>query len=265
MSLNAAPPDPVDRDPSAADEGRGAPRGPAPRREPSPLHALAPLERPRERMLVLGPPTLADLELVALVLGGGHALRRADLLLRAVGGLGGLARALPQELAALPGIGEASATALCASVELARRLERLSLPCERPLGDPEAVHRFAQATLRGVAQEVFLVIGLDARQRVRLCREVGRGTVAAVQVHPREVFSPLVRAAAHAAILVHNHPSGEVEPSHADIELTARLCQVGWTLGIPILDHLIVSDGARASLCELGLMPPPPGEEPPGG
>lgn len=237
----------------------GPPReGPRERGRGSSLFDLAPLERPRERMLVLGPSTLGDGELVALILGGGHSMRRADLLLRALGGLGGLAQALPQELAELPGIGEASATALCAAVELARRLERITLPCERWLGDPEAVHRFAQATLRGAPQEVFLVIGIDARQRVRLVREVGRGTVASVQVHPREVFRPLVRAGAHAAIVVHNHPSGEAAPSQADVDLTLRLCEVGWTLGIPLVDHVIVTDGGRASLCELGLMPPPP-------
>jgi DNA repair protein RadC len=208
----------------------------------SPLRALAPLERPRERLLVLGPAALSDSELVALVLGGGHALRRAELLLRTLGGLGGLVAALPQELAALPGIGDASAAALCAAVELARRQARLAVPYEAALANPEAVHRFAQATLRGASQEIFLVIGLDSRQRVRLVREVGRGTVASVQVHPREVFRPLVRAGAHASILVHNHPSGDVEPSNADLELTARMVDVGWTLGIPVLDHVIVSD-----------------------
>lgn len=102
-----------------------------------------------------------------------------------------------------------------------------------------------------------MVLGLDARLRVQIVREVGLGTVAAVTVHPREVFRPLVRAGAHSALLVHNHPSGDPKPSHADIELTERLVDVGWLLGVPVLDHLIVSDGGETSLAESGLMPSP--------
>ena len=149
----------------------------------------------------------------------------------------------------------ASATALCAAVELARRLERITLPCERWLGDPEAVHRFAQATLRGAPQEVFLVIGIDARQRVRLVREVALGSTAGVEVQPREVFRPLVRAASHSVLLVHNHPGGELRPSAADLQLTQRLAQLGELLGIPVLDHLIVTDEGMCSLAGLGLLP----------
>ncbi len=104
-----------------------------------------------------------------------------------------------------------------------------------------------------------MVIGLDARLRVQVVREVGLGTVAAVTVHPREVFRPLIRAGAHSTLLVHNHPSGEPKPSRADIELTERLVDVGWLLGVPVLDHLIVSDGGETSLVESGLMPTPTG------
>lgn len=220
---------------------------------------LAPIERPRERLLVLGSASLADVELLALVLGGGHALERATLLLRTLGGLQGVARALPQELLRVPGIGEASASSIAAALELARRLGRLHLPCRQPLRDAHALRRFARAALRGADQEVFMVIGLDARLRVQVVREVGLGTVAAVTVHPREVFRPLIRAGAHSTLLVHNHPSGEPKPSRADIELTERLVDVGWLLGVPVLDHLIVSDGGETSLVESGLMPAPNG------
>ncbi len=217
----------------------------------------APIERPRERLLVLGASTLADVELLALVLGGGHATERATLLLRTLGGLSGVAKALPQELLRVPGIGEASAGSITAALELARRLGRLHLPYRQPLRDAQAFRRFARSALRGADQEVFMVIGLDARLRVQIVREVGLGTVAAVSVHPREIFRPLIRAGAHSTLLVHNHPSGDAKPSRSDLELTERLVDVGWLLGIPVLDHLIVSDKGDTSLVEAGMMPNP--------
>ncbi len=217
----------------------------------------AAIERPRERLLVLGAGTLADVELLALVLGGGHAVERATLLLRTLGGLAGLAKALPQELLRVPGIGEASASSITAALELARRLGRLHLPYRQPLRDADAFRRFARTALQGACQEVFMVIGLDARLRVQIVRKVGKGTVAAVTVHPREIFRPLIRAGAHSTLLVHNHPSGDAKPSRSDLELTERLVDVGWLLGIPVLDHLIVSDCGDTSLVEAGLMPSP--------
>lgn len=224
---------------------------------PTTLATVPRVERPRERMFIHGPAALGDAELLALILGGGHALHRAALLLRRFGGLSGLAAAMPQELAEVPGIGEASATALCASVELARRLERLNLPYDEPLRSSADVERFVRGALRGATQETFLVLGLDVRRRLRLIREVAKGSLTEVQIHPREVFRPLVRAGAHAVILVHNHPSGEVEPSDADLDLTRRLVDVGWIIGIGIVDHLIVSDFRCCSLVDAGLMPRP--------
>lgn len=100
-----------------------------------------------------------------------------------------------------------------------------------------------------------MVLGLDARQRVRLVREVAQGSLAHVDVHPREVFRPLVRAGMHSAILVHNHPSQDADPSEADIDLTHRLVEVGRLVGIPVLDHLVVTRTRSVSVAALGLMP----------
>jgi DNA repair protein RadC len=81
-----------------------------------------------------------------------------------------------------------------------------------------------------------------------------------VEVQPREVFRPLVRAASHSALLVHNHPGGELRPSAADLKLTQRLVELGELLGIPVLDHLIVTDEGMSSLAGLGLLPLPRSE-----
>lgn len=212
-------------------------------------------ERPRERLMRFGAESLGDVELVALVLGGGGSMRRALALLEACGGLLGLSAADSHELCEVRGVGVAGATAIAAAIELAKRFARLELPYSTTLRGPDEVARFARATFGDAPQETFVILGLDARARVRLVRTIAIGSVSHVDVHPREVFRPLVRAGMHSAIAVHNHPSGEPEPSHADVELTRRLAEVGRLLGIPLLDHLVVTRSRSVSLAALGVVP----------
>ena len=214
-----------------------------------------PSERPRERMLLFGPAALADVELVALLLGGGRSLQRAQAVLEAVGGLGGLSRACAHELREISGIGDATATALAAAVELKRRIDRIELPWGRRLQSPRDAEVFLRSLVHGAAQENFVIVGLDARQRVRMARTVGVGTLSRVEVHPREVFRPLLRAGMHSCLLAHNHPSGDASPSEADVVLTERMVRVGLFLGIPVIDHLVISDTGFVSMAELGLLP----------
>jgi DNA repair protein RadC len=217
----------------------------------------APHERPRERMMLFGREQLADVELLALILGGGHAINRALALLQDAGGLLGLDRADPQQLCRTAGVGLASATAICAALELGRRVAQLQIPYARTISGPDDVAEFLRASIGKSSQETFLVLGLDVRQRLQMIRTVAMGSLASVQVHPREVFRPLVQAGMHAVILVHNHPSGEPEPSDADVELTQRMVEVGRVLGIPVLDHMVVTRTHAVSLAELGLLEPP--------
>lgn len=224
----------------------------------SPLEQRPPAqERPRERMLLYGPAALSEVELVALILGGGRSMQRAHELLARLGGVGGLSRANAHELRALPGLGDASATALAAAVELRRRIDRVELPWGRQLRTPRDAETFLRSLLHGASQEHFVVVGLDARQRIRLVQTVGVGSLSRVEVHPREIFRPLVRAAMHSCLIVHNHPSGDARPSEADIELTERLVEIGLFLGIPVVDHIVVSDRGFVSLAELGLVAVP--------
>lgn len=229
--------------------------------EPGTVSSLLPIahhERPRERLLLFGAESLADAELVALILGGGHALPRALALLADVGGLSALPQASAQELCATSGVGIAGAASVAAACELAQRLATRRLPHAVALRGPDDVGRFAVGRLGQQRQESFAVLGLDARQRVRLVRVVAVGTLAQVDVHPREVFGPLIRAGMHSVVVVHNHPSGEPEPSAADIELTQRLIEVGQLVGIAVVDHVVVAAGAWRSLAQLGLMPRAP-------
>ena len=211
------------------------------------------VEQPRERLMLYGAASLSDSELVALVLRGNAASDRARELLDGVGGVLGLAHSDAHELAG-HGASRVGASSLAAAVELARRVARAEFPWSLPLRRPGDVAEYVRAALRGSTQEHFLVLGLDARQRVRMQRTVAIGSLAHVDVHPRELFRPLVRAGMHSAILVHNHPSGDPEPSEADIDLTHRMTEVGRLLGIPVLDHLVVTDTESTSLAALGVL-----------
>jgi len=205
--------------------------------------------------MLFGREALSDLELLALVLGGGHAMQRSLRLLDAFGGLLGLDRALPQELCSVLGVGVAGATAVSGALELGRRVARLRLPDATPVRGPQDVAGYVRSNFGVQEQEHFVVLGLDARQCIRLVHRVAIGSLAQVDVHPREVFRPLIRSAMHAGILVHNHPSGDPSPSQADLDLTLRMAEVGRLVGIPVVDHLVVTRDACVSLASLGLLP----------
>jgi DNA repair protein RadC len=214
-----------------------------------------PLSRPRERLLTFGHQTMADAELLAAVLGGARACECARELLSSFGGLKQISTAVPHELMRLRGVGKASAVAVAAAFELGRRAAAATLPFATPLRDPSDVEQFCRAHFGDAVAEHFVVLGLDVRQRVRLVRVVAVGSLSQVDVHPREVFRPLLRAGMHSVIVVHNHPSGDPDPSAADLELTRRLSEVGRLVGVPLLDHVIVASTCSVSLMAAGLMP----------
>ena len=209
--------------------------------------------RPRERLWRRGSATSSDEELLAIILGTGvrghPALAVATELVRAAGGVGVLSRASPRELAQVTGVGSTRAARLAAAFELGRRAVE-HVHHRRNLSRPDDVFRHVAPRLAGLVQEVFLVIGIDVRNALIEVVEVARGTVNGVDVHPREVFRPLVRMAAAAAVVVHNHPSGDPTPSQEDLDLTRRLREVGLLVGIPVLDHVVVGSQGFRSIAE---------------
>jgi DNA repair protein RadC len=209
-------------------------------------------DRPRERMWRRGVHVLADDELLAAVLGTGVRARPARVIanaLAAAGGLAALSRASPRELALTTGIGEAGAARVAAAFELGRRAIEAAPQLQRLLG-PEDLACRLRPRVAGLQQEVFFAIGIDVRNRVLDIVEVARGSVHGVDVHPREVFRPLLRMAATGGLIAHNHPSGDPTPSQEDFELTRRLRDVGHLVGIPIVDHVIVGAATSCSIAE---------------
>lgn len=211
-------------------------------------------ERPRERLLERGAEALASSELLAVVLGTGVAGRTAaqlgTCLLEHAGSLAALSRAGARELATVHGIGIARATRLAAAFQLGQRAIADPLP-DLLVRGPHDIYRYLQPRLRGLLQEVFIVIALDARNAIVSHVEIARGSLTAVDVHPREVFRPLIRLAAAGAVVAHNHPSGDPGPSPEDVALTRRLRRAGVLLGIPLLDHVVIGAQGYASIGDL--------------
>lgn len=210
-------------------------------------------DRPRERLWQRGVQMIGDEELLSLIVGTGvrarSALTIASDLVTTTGGVVALSRASPRELALINGVGTARATRVAAAFELGRRAIESEQRREM-LARPEDVFRICAPRVAGLQQEVFISIGVDIRNGLLDVVEVARGTVHTVEVHPREVFRPLIRMAAAGAVVVHNHPSGDPTPSREDIDLTRRLRAAGDVIGIPVIDHVVIADGGFRSIAE---------------
>ena len=214
-------------------------------------------EKPRERLVLLGPQALSDAQLLAVILRTGRDGRTAiDLgceLLEKFGDLAGIAQAGIRELCDVPGIGTAKAAEIKAAIELGRRHQRPSLAGASFCASQD-VADYYRPRLKDVKQEQFRCLLLDAKNRIIRDEHVSAGTLSASLVHPRETFKAAVRESASAVIFVHNHPSGDARPSQEDILLTKRLVQAGDLLGIRVLDHVIVGDGGHYSFRDSGLL-----------
>jgi DNA repair protein RadC len=216
-------------------------------------------DRPRERMKRLGAEALSTAELIACIIGSGtrgdSVVMTSQKLLSEFGNLQNIASASIQELSRSRGIGEARAIQLKAAFEICRRLLDPDYAEKgKPVQSPEEAFTSMQEKLRGKKREHFYVLCLDTRNRVSNKRQVSIGNLDSSIVHPREVFNDAISSLAASVIFVHNHPSGDLEPSSEDVNLTRRLVEAGELLGIPVLDHIIVSDRGYTSLKSRNLL-----------
>jgi len=215
-------------------------------------------ERPRERLLALGPAGLSDAELVAVCLRTGIAGKSAvDLareLIARFGGLSGLLAAGREEIREVKGLGSAKAAQLVAVLELARRCLGERLRAGDALTSPGAVRDYLRLALAQREHEVFVVIFLDAQHRVTEVEEVFRGTLTQTSVYAREIVKAALKANAAAVIFAHNHPSGVAQPSQADELLTRNLKQALAVVDVKVLDHFIVAGDQCLSFAERGLI-----------
>ena len=217
------------------------------------VHDLPLSERPRERLLKLGSEALSAQEVLALILGRGikdeSVMVTSQKLISRFGGLKGVANASLEELTQTKGIGPAKAAQIKAALELSKRLEAdVGGKPQQVLKSPEDVAAVMRSKLKGKKKEHFWVICLDTRNRPINWKQVSVGSLDTSIVHPREVFREAISCSAASVIFVHNHPSGDPEPSKEDVELTKRLAKAGEITGIDVLDHIIVCDSSYLSL-----------------
>lgn len=214
-------------------------------------------ERPREKLLRLGPAALTEAELLAICLRNGvpgrSAVDLARTLLAEFRSLRELLSAEPERLCTHPGMGPARYATLHAALELVRRHHLETLRAGPPLTSPRVARDYLVAQLRDRDHEVFCCLYLDNRHRLIAFEELFRGTIDGASVHPREVVKHALARRAAAVILVHNHPSGIAEPSQADEMITTRLRDALALVDVRVVDHLIVGDGICVSLAERGL------------
>jgi DNA repair protein RadC len=202
------------------------------------------------------PDLWATQELLAGVLSPRSALGRtaAAALLERFGTLRRLSIATPIELAGACGAAAPGVVRLAAAFALGRRVHAQRLPVGRTLRTSHEIFEAYHARMRDLRKERFVAVHLDAKNRLLREELISEGTLTASLVHPREVFGPAMREHTVALLLVHNHPSGDPEPSPEDHEVTRRLQQVGDLVGIRVVDHVVIGDGRYVSFLERGYV-----------
>jgi len=213
-------------------------------------------ERPREKLLHLGPQALSDAELLAIFLRTGvkglSAVELARTLLTNFGSLRTLLEANQAQFCSEHGLGPAKFVQLQAVLEMSRRHLESTLTRGNALTDAESTKQYLQQRLRSYQHEVFACLFLDNKHRMIAFEELFRGTIDSANVYPREVVKQALFHNAAAVIFAHNHPSGVAEPSQADYSITERLKTALATVDIRVLDHIVVGDGEVVSFAENG-------------
>ncbi|MCX6767438.1 MAG: DNA repair protein RadC [Candidatus Micrarchaeota archaeon] len=212
-------------------------------------------ERPRERIVRLGPGALSNAELVALVFGNGvngkSALELGEEA--AKNGLSDIARKEVRQLARLRGIGPAKASRLAAAFELGRRAAEEAVDKKSFVRVPGDAAKIVESSLRGLSREHLKVLFLNSRNRLMGEETLFVGSLDSNAFSAREIFKTALDRGAAAIVLAHNHPSGDSSPSDEDVESTKNLALAGKLLGVQVLDHVIIGGDGFYSMKEAGL------------
>lgn len=216
-------------------------------------------DRPREKLLAKGRAALSDAELMAILLGSGtaklSAVDVAKLILQAVeNDLNALAKLSVKELMRHKGIGEAKAITIVAALELGRRRKEAAASQRTVITCSTDIYNTIRPNLQDLPHEEFWVVLLNRANVVMRKQPVSTGGVAGTVADPKLIFKHALEQLASSIILVHNHPSGNRNPSAADIALTRKLKEAGQFLDLPILDHLIYTDLGYYSFADEGML-----------
>ncbi len=215
------------------------------------LRDMAPEDKPREKLLKHGPDALSLQELLAIVLSSGtvkeDVMSMAGRVMKDYGEKSLVSRRNAIELGREMDLPEVKAMQIVAMTEIGRRLFERREHSLATIRTPRDVYEFL-SDMRDLPKEHLRGIYLNAHHRVIHDETLSIGTIDSNLIHPREVFKPGIEYGAAAVVIAHNHPSGGVEPSPADIEITRQLVEVGKIVGIPLIDHVIISKNSYASI-----------------
>lgn len=201
-------------------------------------------ERPRERLMLYGPKSLSTYELVAIILrvGSGKlsAIDLAKNVINETNEISDLRQKTVKELSKIKGIGTTKAVTLLAAIELGERVLKPSKE-KMQICSPNDVFNLLKYDLKDLKQEVLIALFLDVKTNLIAKKQIFKGSLNQSLIHPREVFKYAVKYSAYSIILVHNHPSGDPEPSEYDLLVTKKFTEIGKLLQIDLLDHIIIA------------------------
>ncbi|MEL7004738.1 MAG: DNA repair protein RadC [Bacteroidota bacterium] len=216
-------------------------------------------DRPREKLLSKGKSVLSDSELIGILIGSGTSSVSAvdlskDILGNVDNSLDQLAKLSVKDLIKFKGIGEAKAVSIVAALELGRRRKSSEPQKKQKITLPLDVYNLFKPELLDLRHEEFWIVLLNRSNQVIKKHPISSGGVSGTIADPKIIFKAAIEELASSIILVHNHPSGNLKPSQADIKLTKKLKQAGMALEVPVLDHIIFCDHNFFSFADEGLM-----------
>ena len=209
------------------------------------IKELPDTSKPREKLMYYGVENLSNADLLGIILRTGtkdtNAIDLANYILNKVGSINNLANIGVRELSKFKGVGTIKAITILASIEFGKRVSNKEITLRMPLTNSLSVHEAFKSSFKNLKQEKLLAIFLDTKKCLINYKTLFIGTIDKTIMHPREIFNEAIKYSASGIIIMHNHPSGSLNPSKEDINTTKNLIESGKLLGIPVIDSIITN------------------------
>ncbi len=214
-------------------------------------------EKPRERLIKYGVENLSNEDLISIIIGTGtkncNVKELSSIILSKINSIESLDELTISELTSIKGLGKAKTLTLVSSIELGKRVLSKTINDRILINNPQTINEYFSSLISYSKQEELLVILIDNKKRLISYKKMYKGTSNASYASPKEIFNYAIRERADALILMHNHPSGIVNPSMADKILTNNIIETGKVIGIPLIDHIITNGKEYYSFFDNGV------------
>ncbi|NLK94418.1 MAG: DNA repair protein RadC [Clostridiales bacterium] len=216
-------------------------------------------ERPIEKLLLFGPESLNNTELLAIILGkgtkGDNAISLSEKIISKLGGINNIIDVNYNDVTSIKGVKRVKASQIIALGELFKRFNALRANIQKyKIQSPIDVSKLLMAEMSSLNQEILKLLVLNSKSQIIKVRDVFKGTLNTSIVHPREIFKEAIKHSGASIIICHNHPSGDPTPSQDDINITRRIKESGKIIGIELIDHIIIGENKYISLKEQGII-----------